>query len=371
MLADKPPIKPRFSRFALSRARYILAVVLFVAIFLLGISLSPVASDARNATSRGSGDVALYRAEVERIQAGEGYYQAAAAELRDRGYPTRSVFNWRTPLPMWLIGNLPDPIMGKAGLCLLALALLLAGYELAYRQSGVVIATASVLLLSGALLPCILGELYVMPVLWSGVLIGLSLCAYGLGYSGWGIAAGLGALVTRELAAPYCLLAAWLAWRAGKRRELATWCAGFAAYGVFYAWHAAQVAAVTGPDELAHEHGWLCTGGAPFLLALVQMNGYLLVLPQWVTALYLTLAMVGFASWNSQFGERIGVTIALYLVTFAVVGQPFNQYWGCLLAPSLCFGAARGPNALRDLLAAAGWKPGRPCAAQQIIPEGS
>ena len=52
--------------------------------------------------------MALYRAEVDRIRNGEGYYQAAAAELTARGYPTRSVFNWRTPLPMWLLGKHAD-----------------------------------------------------------------------------------------------------------------------------------------------------------------------------------------------------------------------------------------------------------------------
>ena len=45
----------------------------------------------------------------DRIRAGEGYYQVAAEELVERGYPTRSVFNWRTPLPMWTAhAFLPD-----------------------------------------------------------------------------------------------------------------------------------------------------------------------------------------------------------------------------------------------------------------------
>ena len=34
-------------------------------------------------------------------------------ELRTRGYPTASVFNWRTPLPLWVIGKLPHPMIGK------------------------------------------------------------------------------------------------------------------------------------------------------------------------------------------------------------------------------------------------------------------
>ena len=34
---------------------------------------------------------------------------------------------------------------------------------------------------------------------------------------------------------------------------------------------------------------------------------------------------------------------------FAVIGQSFNQYWGSLIAPLLCFGVARFPASLRDL----------------------
>jgi hypothetical protein len=113
---------------------------------------------------------------------------------------------------------------------------------------------------------------------------------------------------------------------------------------------------MTGPNEVAHANGWLCLGGAPFVLAITQMNAYLLLLPQWVTALYLVAAMIGFASWNSPIGERMGLTAAAYLATFAFVGQPFNQYWGCMLAPMLCLGAARAPAALVDLLSAAGWR---------------
>ena len=348
--------RSRFSRYALLRARYVLAAFGMIALFLLGISLSPLANDATDTQRRGSGDVALYKAEIDRISAGESYYAAAGDELRSRGYPTRSVFNWRTPLPMWLIGVLPTTDFGKAILGLFALALLLAAYELSYRESGVRVAIATVLLLSGALLPCVLNNLFVMPELWSGVLIALSLCAYGLGRPGYAVAAGLVALVMRELAAPYCLLALIFAYRDRQRREVLAWLAAFAAYAGYFAWHAAQVAAMTGPNEIAHENGWLWLGGAPFVLAVTQMNAYLLLLPQWVTALYLVAAMIGFASWNSPIGERAGITAAAYLATFAFVGQPFNQYWGCMLAPTLCLGAARAPAALADLVSAAGWR---------------
>ena len=55
------------------------------------------------------------------------------------------------------------------------------------------------LLLSGALLPILLGELFVMPELWSGVCIALSVAAYGTGRRRLGFASGFAALVLREL----------------------------------------------------------------------------------------------------------------------------------------------------------------------------
>src|SRR5262249_42674640 len=157
--------------------------------------------------------------------AGEGYYAAAATELRARGYPTKSVFNWRTPLPIWLIGVV-HPLVGKvvlSGLGLLALLMLFAAVErtATLRQAGL-----AGLLLSGALMFCVLGDLFVMPVLWAGVLMALSVAAFGLQRPLVGVAFGLAALVCRELAAPYCVLCLALAVRDRRWRETALWVVG-------------------------------------------------------------------------------------------------------------------------------------------------
>ena len=61
----------------------------------------------------GPADVSLYLAEIQRIAHGEGYYESATHELHARGYPTLSVFNWRTPMPMWLLGKLPNEAMRR------------------------------------------------------------------------------------------------------------------------------------------------------------------------------------------------------------------------------------------------------------------
>ena len=217
------------------------------------VTLAPTPGGSLAPPVAGPSDVVLYRAEVDRIHDGEGYYQAAAHELTTRGYPTRSVFNWRTPLPIWLLGKLPAVVLGQVLLGGMSLALMLMAFKALAREEELAVAVASVegkrgrspfvrrpmprvgaglrgipaggkrslvgdgslflrralfcpaacaLWLTGPLLLTILNDLFVMPVLWAGVLIGLSVCAYGLGRPGLGVAFGLAAVFFRELAPP-------------------------------------------------------------------------------------------------------------------------------------------------------------------------
>jgi hypothetical protein len=344
-----------YARLTPLQARSVLALLLLAVVFCVAVTLSPLASSNPQQYLPGPSDVALYHAEIERIHAGEGYYSAAAAELTARGYPTRSVFNWRTPLPMWLLGKLPWFGLGKVLLGGLALALLLLAFESVARDEGNRLARpiACALLLTGPLLPIVLGDLFVLPVLWAGVLIALSVSAYGINRPYWGVVFGLAAIFFRELALPYALLAAAIAWRHRRRGELLAWSLGLAAWLVFFGLHWLQVRSLITPHALAHREGWLQFGGAGFVISTIQMNAYLLLMPQWVTALYFTAAMFGFAGWCTPLGTRIGLTTCLFVAAFAVVGQNFNQYWGSLIAPLLCFGVARSPESLLDLWRAA------------------
>ena len=383
-----------YARLTPLQARAVLAATTLLLVFCVGITLSPLASSNPQQYQSGPGDVALYLAEIDRIHAGEGYYQAAAAELTSRGYPTRSVFNWRTPLPMWLLGRLPTAELGKGLLGLLALALMFVAFEALAREENIkprpvvavrgatprpvvavrgatprpVVAVrgattgrgfmlthpvACALLLTGPLLPTILGDLFVLPVLWAGVLIALSACAYGINRPGWGVALGLAAVFFRELALPYCVLAAAIALWHRRRGEVLAWAVGLVAWLLFFGLHWLQVSQWIAPDARMHRERWLQWGGAGFVISTVQMNVYLLLLPQWVTAIYFVAAMAGFAGWHTPLGTRIGLSTCLFVAAFAVVGHNFNQYWGSLIAPLLCFGVARFPASLRDLCRAA------------------
>lgn len=332
---------------------WVLAVWLALTVFAVGITLSPARKGFADGPSRGGGDVALYRAEVERMQAGSDYYAAIAAELRARGYPTRSLFNWRTPLPVAALGHLPDPRWGQALLAALALwALVWAFDSLASEgpsapgepadRPALAAALLVGLLLPGALLPTILGDLYVMPELWSGVLVLLAVLAAGRGAERISLACGLAALFVRELAAPAVLVlvgrSVWL----GRWRQLAAWLGGLALYALYYTAHARQVFALIEPGDVAHPGSWWQVGGLPFVLATCQMNAYLLVLPQAVTAVALTLALVGLWNWRTPLGRTTALALGGYLAAFSLVGYDFNQYWGSMFAPLLAVATGRG-----------------------------
>ena len=245
-----------YARLSPWQARVVLGLIVLVAGAGVAVTLSPLSSSNLGPHPNEAGDVALYRAEVARIRHGERYYQAAAAELTARGYPTRSVFNWRTPLPVWLLGKLPAVVLGKALLGGLALALLLMAFEavssnnsrgltapgrIAPGRTVGITPIGCALLLTGPLLPTVLGDLFMMPVLWAGVLIGLSACAFGINRPQLGVALGLAAVFFRELALPYCILCAVIALWQGRRREVTTWMLGLAAWLAFFGWHWWQV----------------------------------------------------------------------------------------------------------------------------------
>lgn len=340
-----------YARLTPWQARAVLVGMAVVTVFCVGITLSPLKSTQIGKDRGGEGDIALYWAEVERIQAGEGYYEAAAVELPARGYPTRSPFNWRTPLPIWLIGNLPHPALGKAILGLLALSVIVISFELLAREQGHGFGRplGCALLLGGPLMPCILGDVFVLPMLWAGVFIALSICAYGCQRPLWGVGFGLAAVFFRDLALPYCLLAAALALWYRQPRELAAWIVGLVGWAAFFGWHCLRISPLMAADAQAHAEGWVQFGGAAFVIATVQMTAYLLLLPQWVSALYFVAAMFGLAGWHTSLGVRTGLTVCMFVIGFAVVGQDFNQYWGALAAPLFCFGAVQFPASLRDL----------------------
>jgi hypothetical protein len=294
------------------------------------------------------GDLRLYRAIVERVGSGENYYDAAGEELRKRGYPSASPFNWRSPLYAWLIGNLPSCAWGRALLVLGALIALILSGTIARDLRGMLPAVIVITLQAGAFLWALDGDAFLAQELWAGLLIAISVGAYARGHWSIGLIFGLLALFFRELALPYCAISLGLAMKQRRYKEVRLWLAGFAAYSVFFFFHATEVARhISSADRLPES--WLQFGGASFALATSRMNYFLFNVPVWICAIYLPVSLLGLCAWKGETGSRLLFTVGAYVAAFTVVGQPFNDYWGLLYAPLLPFGLALIPFALWDL----------------------
>ncbi len=254
---------------------------------------------------------------------------------------------------MWLVAMLPEATIGQVILVLLAMVMWLLAFGLLDSQLGRRASVAGVLTISGTMLPCLLGDLFVLPEMWAGILIGLSAVAYGTERRKLGFAAGLSALFVRELAGLWCLVCLLLDAKQRRWRGVAMWTAGLAGYALFLRLHVARVLPLISAHDVAHEHGWVRFGGAGFVISTVQVNAWLLLLPQWVTAIYFVAALAGAAGWSSSAGQRIGLGVAGYALAFAIVGQPFNQYWGSLTAPLFALAASAFPAIAGDLWRAA------------------
>ncbi len=328
----------------------VLATTVVVALALVLIALAYVRPPPAHP---GAGDMTLYGRIVADLHAGEPYYPAAHTELTADHYATLSVANWRTPLYPWLLSRLPSVEAAQAGLMALAFFAGAIGVLLLLRETN-----RTVAITLGALFPVTLGATMIPgTVLYSeyasGLLILLSVSAYGLGWRRSGFLAGIAALFVRELAALYVLIALVLAWREKRWREVTAWLVAIAAYAAFYAWHYVMVHAQLGPTDIAYPGGWLRFGGASFVLSTAAFNGLFLAAPMWVSALLLPLAVIGLLAWPSRADIRIAATAFAYLLAFAIVGKPLNRYWGEMYTPLLTFGLAWALAALADIVRAA------------------
>ena len=348
--ATADPRSPHWTR---SQARLVVTALLLASIWSLFALYWP-RSSASPAHVEGGKDLAAYRRIIECVHDGEDYYSAAGDELRRGGYATSSVFNWRLPAYAWLLAVFPQPEWGQALLTLLALVALALAYAADRADGSVGRSLVLLVTMLGAFLWCIDGDAFLSQELWAGVLIAVSVGAFAVGQRAGGVAAGLAALLMRELALPYVLVALFLACRERRWREVTAWGLGLVGYAFFLAWHAWQVQQHLTGDELAEADGWIQLGGPAFVIHTSQMNAWLFKLPAWVGLLYLLASFLGLAWWRGPVAARVKFTVALYVLAFLIVGKPFNGYWGLLYVALLPFGLIRVVPAACELLKARG-----------------
>ena len=295
-------------------------------------------------------DLKCYQAIVAKIHAGENYYSAAGYELRRMGYATASVFNWRLPLLAWFLGKLPSPIIGRATIFLLALLLLYLWLKVFQQNEfspGQIVFGG--LLLAGPLIYSVIPGPFLMHEFWAGTLILLSLALYAHRWHNTSVLVGLTALFLRELALPFVLVMLVLALVDRRRREAMLWFCGILIFGVEFLFHWTLVTRLITENDKVLQGGWIAFGGWPFVLNTAQMHPFLVLAPAWMTAVVVPISLLGLLGQRSDWGTRLTCTILVYMLAFAVVGRPFNAYWGLMYAFLVPIGLVQAPRVISRL----------------------
>ncbi len=325
----------RFASLSRPHRWLVLGITLAAVLVLVWVALQPVTVPAETGTGPSEGDLVSYQRIVERMRGGEGYYDAAHEVLVADGYGTRSVFNWRTPLWPAILATLPTG-WAQGLLGVVALFGVMLSYLVARRDGGIVPAALTLVAVGGSLGGLASPSSVVFAEVAAGTVILFSVAAYGMGWRWAGLAAGLVALFLRELAAPYVVVAAVLAFRERRWTEVGAWVAGGLAYAGYFGWHWFSVMQQLGPEDRAYPDGWLQFGGLRFLVSVVSFNGLWSLTPQWLAAVFLPVGLLGLWAWRG--GTIALAAVVAYLALFAAVGKPFNYYWGAVFTPVLMLG---------------------------------
>jgi len=320
----------------LGRPGLTLGAALLAAIVGLGVGSTPV-----RIVESDRSDIVAFREVVTRVRRGEQYYSAMAEELRTRGYPMQSVFNWRTPVHLRLVALTTDngARVGLVALAVVAVWVLLLGSP---RQR--LVRTTCGAMVVGTLLVTAAPALVFLPETWSGVLIAGSAGAFAHRRIYWGVGIGVAALAVRELAAPYCVVCTVMAVVDRDWTQVRTWLIGAVGYGLYFGWHVADIAAVTQPNDLAQTASWFYFGGVPAVLTAMRWTSWWFLAP--AAAAPLLFALVVGGSCGTGTPRHARAAAAVYLGFLLIAGQPFNHYWGLIAAPVWAFVAGCGAVAL-------------------------
>lgn len=329
-------------------ARLAVLGVVILAIAVAVIAVGPLQDYATE--SEGEADKDLYRALVDRVSHGEGFYPATVEEQIDRDYPVRPAMTVREPTLTWFlaaVGGWRNAVIPLAALALVAALAMVRRFESIDSRRAFFVLSALVAVLS-------LGP-YVGPVqvtqheCWAGLLIILSLAVRTPERFAWAVGLGFAACLFRELAAPYLAMMALAAIVERRHREAKAWVAAGVLFAVVYAAHLWAVARETSAGD-PESPGWFARDGLPHVLETVRLTTFASAGPDVLSVLVLVLGLLGWASISSPTATRILGWISFWVVATLFVGRPENIVWGFMWVGPLVLGLVLVPGALRDLV---------------------
>lgn len=328
-----------------------LLLVLLLALCTCGVLVRASTTTLIDPAKPGERDVDLYERIINRVHAGEGYYQAAGSELRAGKYPLRPFMTWRLPTLAWFMAVLPSAPSSKIVVLGLGVSALLLWFRFFQKEGPRWMPIVGAILLIAPLRVAAIWPCPLQHETWCGVCIALSLGLYAQGYRRTSVVFGVLALFLRELALPFVVVMLVMAWWQQRKGEALAWAVGLAGFVAFLGFHAWMVNAQLTGGELKSQ-GWFFLGGWPFVIKTARANVLLLATPSWVAGLTLPLALLGLAGWSGVVGSRVALTVGIYVAAFLFAGRPIHAYWGLVYAPLLPLGWLFAPRALGDLIGA-------------------
>jgi len=326
----------------------LLAVLMVLGVAGGGARIARAGPEAMHGEGGLVGDHALYARVLYRVEAGEPYYAAVAAEHRANHYPLKPFMAVRLPTLIYIVATIGVPFAMALGLLVGVVAVSTWRQRMRSEPGLPRYASLAALFIAVNLSQLVERAWVLMHEAVIGALIALALALYRPARPWAAMAVVAVAVAIRETALPVAMLFGLFALIDRDWRAAAGWLMLGLAFLAGLAAHISALAAVTLPTDLASP-GWGGFGGWATYVAFVHETSILRFMPLWIAALLVPLALLGWASWKSRLGlAGLGVQIvyALLLMLFA---RPDNFYWGMLVAPTLFIGLIFGPAALRGL----------------------
>jgi len=349
----------RFAAISAKGAKWVLGVLL--ALILASLwpaaqhpksSVQPVSTAKSEQKTAKSGDaeadLALYKAIVGRMQAGENYYAVAADEQRKRGYPLKPFVTVRQPTLALVLASLGST-WGYVMELALGLAVLFVWYRKLIDEKVVDWRRVTFIgLLAAGLSPILVREAMYLHEIWAGALIALSIGLYRP--NNWlpSVLVAAFALALRELALPFVLLMTAFALVQRRWVETAAWSALILTFFAGVYLHAQAVSGVVLPND-PKSQTWLLLGGPAAAFSFMWQALPLVELPQLIGYPIIIVGLFGWLCWRSETSIFVLLLLLGYMLAFAITGRPNNFYWGYLVSPLLMMGLIFVGPGLRDL----------------------
>jgi hypothetical protein len=320
-----------------------LTLLILVAVLAMWSAISPPPAPSVAKAGPISTDVALYRAIVARVHAGDGYYAAATELQRANNYPLKPFFVVRLPTLTWILAKVGE-LAGLVTLWGLLAITATSWYSiLAYPDRVVAVGLA---VFAGASI--ISPPAVYMTEVWAGLLLSLALSLHRR--ATWCLAAATAALAFRELALLFLLVLV-LSWTTQHRRwPTACAIATIITFAVAFIVHGLSVNAFVRNIDPSSQ-GWGALPGPSGFLDSLRILSFLRVLPTSLAAALAFIPLLGWYEWGRRDGYLAFGWFSAFVAVIATVARAENFYWLAMMLPGYFIGFVFVPAFFTALVA--------------------